>query len=218
MSNSKISIDELQTGDIILFSNNRFWFSKLVEWWTGTKWSHVGMILRDPTYINPVLQGVYLWESGVERTGDCEDNKHKFGVQITDFEKLLNPDNEKYKYAGHIVARRLYCKGRNLDATDEQLINIHNVVHNKPYDVSLLDFIEANMDVSKIEKNNKHFICNHRKTNKFFCSALVGYIYTQLGLLPNTTNWTECEPAFFSSDNDKLILKNAELGSEMQLQ
>ena len=45
-----------QTGDILLY-NTQFWYSKLIEYFSDSIYSHIGIILRDPVYINQKLKG-----------------------------------------------------------------------------------------------------------------------------------------------------------------
>ena len=61
-------IDNLKTGDILLYSaqlswNPMSWFGKLIEYVTKKPYSHVGIVLKDPTWIKPDMKGLYLWES-----------------------------------------------------------------------------------------------------------------------------------------------------------
>ncbi len=72
----------LRTGDILLFDyegDNSFFqlFSYIIGKTTHSKYTHVGVILKDPTFIHPSLKGLYVWESGYEGTPDCEDGKVK---------------------------------------------------------------------------------------------------------------------------------------------
>lgn len=219
--NVKINLDELQTGDIILFGDTKFWFSRLIEWVCNSKWSHVGVILRDPTYINPNLKGLYLWESGEEDYPDSEDGVIKFGVQINKFENTLREG-----YNGYIYYRKLNA---NIPDIENKIKLIHDSVHNKPYDINILDFMESSSKTDVVEKPVKRSdwrIVNwwrgetiQQKESTFFCSALVGYIYTHLGLLPASTHWTECTPQFFSSSENKSLklLNGAELADEKLL-
>lgn len=171
--------DKLQTGDIILFHGEHFWFSTVVEYFSGSKYSHIGIILRDPVYLDKKLKGVYLLESGQEDFPDCEDGNIKFGVQISDFKKVY--DN----YDGTIFWRRLNMQK---PISIKKLKEIHSVIHNKPYDELPLDLINA-----MLHKPNEH----DRRLDRFFCSALTAYIYTQLGLLPSDTNWSLMNPKDF---------------------
>ena len=74
-------IANAKTGDIFLYSGTH-WYSKLIEYFSGSQFSHVTMILRDPTYINSKLKGLYIIESGYEGIPDAVDGKIHFGVQI----------------------------------------------------------------------------------------------------------------------------------------
>ena len=59
-------INTFETGDIILFSNNyslwdiTTWPSFIVEYFSNSKYSHIGMILKDPTWLNKKLTNIYL--------------------------------------------------------------------------------------------------------------------------------------------------------------
>lgn len=209
-------MDDLNTGDILLFSDKKFWFSRMVEYFTGSNWSHVGIILRDPIYIRPDLKGLYLWESGSEDYVDAEDGILKFGVQINSLDEKL-----KEGYNGMIVYRKLNATIDNLEA---KIKIIHDSTYNKPYDLNLRDLMDTTADITKLETDNswKNVFWNwlkpsHRKIDSFFCSALVGYIYTQLGLLPHNVQWTRCNPKFFSCENETLELINGTLSDEIVL-
>ena len=79
-------MDKLETGDLLLFSGNYF-LSKIIEYFTDCNYSHVGIVLKDPKYLDPKLIGFYLLQSGEEYFKDSEDNKFKIGVQISDLNK-----------------------------------------------------------------------------------------------------------------------------------
>ena len=59
---------DLKTGDLILFcGKDTGWlkyFSEMIKYTSHSNYSHVGMILKDPTFIHPTLKGTYVWESG----------------------------------------------------------------------------------------------------------------------------------------------------------
>jgi hypothetical protein len=210
----KDSLDKLNTGDILLFGGSNYWFSNIVRYWTKSQFSHVGIILRDPIYINPKLKGLYLWESGLEHFVDSEDGVRKLGVQITSMDKVLKYADESD--LNYLVYRKLHTSLSELEIINK-IKDIHNVVHNRPYDINIYDFLEARCDVTQIESKEKPstniwsnwFKPNHRRNDTYFCSALVGFIYTELGLLPSNTKWTECSPEFYSSEeNPKMKLTN----------
>ena len=106
---------DLRTGDLILFhSKERGFlglFNSLIEYFTGSPYDHIGMILKDPIYINEKLTGLYVWESGLEYNPDIEDNKYKLGVQITPLEEILKSNN------GSAFIRELKCTDELYNST-----------------------------------------------------------------------------------------------------
>ena len=178
----------LKTGDILLFSyGGRSLFSELIKKFTHSKFTHVGMVLKDPNFIEKPLKGYYVWESGREDGVDPQDGKKKLGVQITPFEKIYQSYAKESK--SEIYVRRV--DDSNDIFNDKKLEEIHKVVYNKPYDIVPTDFIEA-----LFRKDNKP-----QETSRFWCSALLGYIYTQLGILNSETDWTILRPCDFSDDS-----------------
>ena len=179
----------LNTGDILLFDyeggGSMGIFSWLIKKATKSNITHVGMVLKDPVFINPSLKGYYVWESGWEGTPDPQDGKVKFGVQITPFEEIFQ--NYKKKN-GKIYVRRVTCPV-NLFTT-EKLLQIHEIVYDKIYDIIPTDWIEA-----AFRRDD-----NPQKTSRFWCSALVGYIYTQCGCLHPGTDWSMIRPSDFVED------------------
>ena len=179
----------LNTGDILLFDyeggGSMGIFSWLIKKVTKSNITHVGMVLKDPVFINPSLKGYYVWESGWEGTPDPQDGKVKFGVQITPFEEIFQ--NYKKKN-GKIYVRRVTCP-INLFTT-EKLLQIHEIVYDKIYDIIPTDWIEA-----AFRRDD-----NPQKTSRFWCSALVGYIYTQCGCLHPGTDWSMIRPSDFVED------------------
>ena len=171
----------LQTGDVLLFTNSEgwgTWLGRMIKWGTHSNWTHSAIILKDPDFINPTLKGLYIWESGLEIAGpDPQDGKHKFGVQIAPLAEIENK--------GKIFVRR--AKNHEKYFTKEKLKEIHSVVYKTPYDYNPLDWIQALLK----------FDLNPQKTDRFWCSAFVGYIYTQCGLLPEDTDWSILTPNDF---------------------
>ena len=178
----------LNTGDILLFSGNDSCISSLIKKFTNSEVTHVGMILKDPDFIHPSLKGYYVWESGKEDEPDPQDNKTKFGVQITPFEEIYQSYQED---SGNIYVRKV--NQPNNIFTIDKLEGIHKVIYDKPYDIVPKDWIEG-----YLQKDS-----DPQKTNRFWCSALLGYIYTQCGCLNKYTDWSILRPCDFS-DTTKL--------------
>ena len=128
-------MDDLKTGDLIFFTGHtQGWlkyFSSLIEYTTHSNYSHIGMIIKDPTFISPCLKGIYVWESGWEGDYDPQDNKIKLGVQITPLKEIL----ENFKNSKAII-RKINCPNNTF--TDDRLRKIHDIVSTVIKDTKIL--------------------------------------------------------------------------------
>ena len=188
-------MDKLDTGDLILFdyqgpSYMYSIFASIIRHSTDSSYSHIGIVVKDPIWIDKNLKGLYLWESGWEGIPDCEDNKCKFGVQITPLYEAL------HNYHGIIKYRKL-LKGKDY-ITNEKLTEINKIVHNKPYDLNIIDWVGA-----LIRKD-----WTSKKTNKFWCSAFIGYVLNRLNFIDDSVDWSTLRPCDFSSSKNYLKFKN----------
>ena len=190
-SDKTIYIDELKTGDLILFEGNGRGCTKLLDtilkYGTRSKYTHVGVYLKDPEFIHKSLKGDFIWESSLNYTPDPQDDKVKFGVQITPLKEILH-DCSRSKT--NVYVRRV-ISDKNL-FTSEKLRKIHDVIYDKPYDIVPKDWLEAFFGIDS----------DPRKTNRFWCSALVGYIYSKVGLLEEYIDWSILKPCDFSIENN----------------
>ena len=111
MSQTKPKIDRetfdslnFDTGDIILFHANSGIITKAIQCWTKSKYSHVGMVIKNPDFPGFKKDGLFLIESTtLETLPDVEDHKMKFGVQLHDLYNVLNT------YPGDSYWRKLNC-------------------------------------------------------------------------------------------------------------
>jgi hypothetical protein len=199
----------LKTGDLLLCDDLQYgsWglFSWVIKFITKSDFSHVGMIVKDPEFTETPLKGTFVWTSGISNVPDPEDKQTKFGVQFIPFDHFIQT------YGGKIFLRRIHFQDPeeyNTIFNTNNLKEIHQVVYDKPYDVIITDWIEA-----FCKKDPKP-----QKTSRFFCSALIGYIYTKLTLLEQNTDWSILSPSFFSSENKTLSLQsNSSLTKEKQI-
>jgi hypothetical protein len=189
-------IKELKTGDIILFHGNS-WFDWSIEKVTGTPWSHIGIILKNPTFISPEMKGIYFWESGYETIPDPSTNKKPLGVRITKLEDVYNINKKDCK----IYFRRILLD-RQLKFN--RIKEIYSLVKDKPYDVNIIDWICAALNL-KIKRTDK----------RFWCSAFTGFIYCKLKLLNPDIDWTILRPCDFSSKYSKLKFNNCAFTDEI---
>lgn len=197
-------IETCETGDILLY-NSKYWYSRLIEKATGSKFSHISIILRDPVYINPELKGLYILESGYENICDSNTGKRVFGVQIVPLEHTL--DAYRNSCIGSLYYRKL--EKVRTETFYKRLSDVIKHVEGKRYDINPVDWIKAKFD---IEMGNLH------KTNTFWCSALVGYIYSVLCLVDSEIPWSILPPRKFSYyENDRLTYKNCNLEPERNI-
>lgn len=181
---------ELQTGDILLFATRKGYLDSVIHYFTKSDLNHVGFVLKDPTWIHPSLKGTFLWESGWEGTPDPQDGELKLGVQITALEDV----KKHFKHCDIYLRRPItpnpfFFKGR-----DNKFKKIHETVYNKPYDIVPTDWLKTALGLNKTPPT----------TDRFWCSALVGYILTELGILKYNTNYSSLTPSDFSIESNTL--------------
>ena len=194
-----MDFSDFETGDIILFHGSRSIVSSFIEFFSGSQFSHIGIVLKNPKFIDPLLEdGYYLLESGLEDFPDSEDHKIKYGVQIVPLQEKLE------SYTGTYCVRHLDCV-RNEEFYNK-INSIHRSIHNKPYDLCLTDWIKAFFGWT---------FGNVQKTNEFWCSALVSFIYVKMNFLPDDVDWTIIKPSYFNQQN--LPLQNCHLSNEIWL-
>ena len=194
-----MKIDELETGDIILFSGNYF-LSYIVEYFTKSIYSHVGVVLKNPNLGDAKFKGIYLLESGFETTPDPENHRIKKGVQI------INLEDKIKNYRGRIYVRKLHCTRDK--KFYEKIIEIHSTVHNIPYDLNPIDWIRGYFKIN---------IGNTQKENTYWCSALVSFVYVELGFLNKNIPWTLISPKELSSSSNELKFINCKLDNDTQI-
>lgn len=225
-------LSTMRTGDIILFNTFGGFFQDIVEYGTLSKYSHVAMVITKPFFDdiyhfsgdkknnkhnennndddnnNPKLPLVLMIQSGYEESAtDVEDGKRKFGVQITHLDKEYIEN-----YNGNLYWRPLlhseslnsfFDNEENQKIMNKALKETHHIIHNKPYDIHPLDFLKAGFDIE---------IGNNQITDRFFCSALVAYLYYKMGFLPEPKDihkgWDLVTPKMWSSDANRILPLN----------
>lgn len=223
---TKAKIEELiekynfQTGDILLFEHiqpkKKMFFmdyifnfiDNVIKYCTESKYNHVGMIIKDPKW-NANLKGYYLLESNSEPINDCEDNIKKFGVQLVPLEFILS------EHYNHLYWRKLNCV-RDKTFYDK-LSNAHSIVYNKPYDLNIITWIKAGMlNDEQIDYDNHDK--NIHKTNTFWCSALVSFIFVKLGYLKENTPWSIITPKELGTESTNCLqFINCKLDKEIKI-
>lgn len=177
----------METGDLLLF-HGEGWISSLLEYFGCSVYSHVGILIKNPSFLHPGLEdGWYVLDASWGYVPDSEDNQFKYGVQLHKLDDIMK------LYSSHSVYVRKIKAVRD-ESFYEKLKQAHEVVHNKPYNLNIMDWISAKENmvepfpVSSLWKN----------TQRFWCSALVSYVYMKLGWISDL-NWSLVAPREFSS-------------------
>ena len=196
---------QFKTGDIILFQDNNLntildYLGYFIQYFTDSKYSHVGMVVKDPLIKGKTKEGLYFLEStGFDDMIDIDDHKTKFGVQIV-------PLIERLKASKSVCYYRELCTERT-----PQFIELYNkaytIVKDKPYDVNPTDWCKAEFDLKKGKV---------QKTNTFFCSALASFLLVSLKLLPQDTDWTIMRPKDLGTEKGSRLTLS-ELKPEVKL-
>jgi len=201
------------TGDILLYEHintytgiKDYFFNfidTIIRCATKSKYSHVSMIIKNPPW-NDELKGLYIIESSYETIPDSEDHETKLGVELIPLKYILeNGEN-------HLYFRKLHCE-RNAEF-NEKLCTAHSVVHNRPYDTSIIDWLKAWWNIKK---------GNVQKKKTFWCSALVSYLYCSLGFLDKKLPWTIISPKQLgteSNNKNALTFINCQLDKEIKIE
>ena len=195
-----MNIDNLNTGDILLFSNNKTLFERAIQFFTHSLYTHVAMVVKDP----PGFPGLHIIESSREPMPDEINNRKVFGVQMQPLEAALKTNGE------NVVVRKLMINRKVKQNFTKKVFDIVQKIYAKPYDINLLDWLRAELrvlDPKLIWEQQEH---------SFWCSALVAYIYVQLNFLPKTLPWTLISPDEWSKDTT-LQFKNCFLSDIQQI-
>ena len=191
-----------KTGDILLYNTTKYWYSRLIERFTSSDYSHVSMVLHRPTWLDPALteEEYYVLESGSECFPDAVSGEFKFGVQVCPLSKVW-AEYASQGY-GHLYVRRI-----QLPDSDQQLKLIDGIkaayakAKSCPYDLNPCDWIKCYFDEHKTLEQIEASSHNHtnQKTTSFWCSALISFIMVVAGFLDKSVPWTFITPYDFSA-------------------
>ena len=201
-------LKDLETGDILLFNSSDHWYDWVVKKFTSSYYSHSAMVLRNPEFLpTDKREGLYLIQSDKPDKIDIEDNIHKFGVQIVPIDDIFNSGYDK------IYIRRL--KATRDEHFNKLLSDAHAKVHDIPYDLNLRNWLIAGLYHMGLSKQMVK-----RHVNSFWCSALVSYLYRELELIDESTDWSNMAPSDLADEKFKTkeptILENVELLYNLQ--
>jgi hypothetical protein len=209
-NNFEDAVRHLETGDIILYQT-RFWYSRLIEYVSKCNYSHISIVLKNPTWLDPELkEEFYLLESGAEVFPDAVSGKKKFGVQIVPLKTVFNEyQNQNY---GHLYFRKLQSE-IPVELMQHKIKEAFEKVKKATYDINPCDWLAAVADLNKPLNE----INGYEKTNCFWCSALTAFVFMKIGYLEENIPWTIISPSDFSCGHSRLTFLNCKLENEKLL-
>jgi cell wall-associated NlpC family hydrolase len=146
---------DLRSGDLV-FCSGSYFFSGLIQRFTKSVWSHVGIVYRDEH-----LQRVFILES---ETG--------IGVRLVPVSKYLRDYHGRRRpYRGQIVVARVHPEPR--DEQVRQAVSFGMDLLTKPYD---------NFEILRIAARIALRIGRRFQDRKFICSELVDECYRAAGV------------------------------------
>jgi hypothetical protein len=178
--------EQLKTGDLVLFSG-RSWAARLVRGFTGSRWSHVGLVVRLPEHPQTPL----LWEATrASKVQDIVQGCAFDGVQ------LVSLDDRVAGYQGLVAVRRL--QGVVTDAQARQRLDeLMLAWQAKPY----RNFVRQHLSFWVRGEQGLAF------QKGGFCSELVAEVYRQWRLLPADMPARNYVPRDFASEAGVPLLK-----------
>lgn len=145
----------LRSGDL-MFCSGSYFFSGLIQRFTRSVWSHVGIVYRDQA-----LQRVFILES---ETG--------IGVRLVPVSKYLRDYHGRRRpYRGQIVVARVHPEPG--DERVRQAVSYGMDLLTKPYD---------NAEILRIAARIAFRVGRRTQDRKFICSELVDECYRAAGV------------------------------------
>ena len=203
-------VKDLDTGDILLYQTS-FWYSRLIEYFTKSPYSHISIVLKKPTWLaDDLTDDFYLLESGGEVFPDAVSGQMRFGVQVAPLREVY----EQYAHQnyGHLYVRKLSGTSSQ-DDIKLKIKEAYGLLKDKPYDIHPLDWIKSYFDLNKPLDEIK----GEERTDCYWCSALVSFVYCCCGFLDKNIPWTIIAPSDFCYQNHRLEFHDCTLGNDFRL-
>lgn len=164
------------TGDLLLFSGKGL-VSGTIRLFTGSRWSHVGLVLREGDDL------LLLEATNTDESADVALGRPVRGVQ------LVRLADKLAAYDGAVAWRRLEVDERPAGLEEEirELAEWWRYRGYKDFTVTLVrDLLSANRRPPRVDR--------------VFCSELVAEVYKRLGLMCRTVRSSRCVPGDFGRD------------------
>ncbi len=189
--------DNLALGYIVLVDGQKL-INNIIEIGTMSKWSHVAMVLCNPSDItqNPTTSNQQSWYCFESNTIEGDD------VHVVAWKDFISFENNSS------VAVRPFQYEPGKMANPEFLKSVVNKYLNRHYEIHTSELILA-----AFRANNREDL------GTLFCSELTALVLQDLGLLSDTKLADNYVPADFSLERpNSLKLIGAKLGSEIPVQ
>lgn len=196
--------EKLMTGDIVLFSGANSIISDVVELALSSKWSHVGIVIKNPDFCVDIGEkdGLYILNSDGMYGIDIETGKTRIGVQIVDLKQKIND------YCGTVIVRQLMSP---FDRTEfenlrrnEMLKQPYRSIFEKSYDYLPTDLLITFLNAHGYTFAND--LIDLRHLDHVFCSALVAYLFSNIGIMDTRIKWSICTPQYFAQNIDSQFM------------
>ena len=175
------SISSLQTGDVLLFSG-RGLSSEVIRWFTGSRWTHVGVVVRLDDTDEPLLLESNLGPESV----DLLSGQAQPGICLVQIERKLSD------YQGDIAIRRR--QGEPLSVRQRRLVRrLVRKLYRRPYRHYLWRQVIDRLPFTQ-----------RRDYSAMFCSELVAELYRRLGWLPQDVRCGRFVPGHFAAESFQL--------------
>ena len=180
-------MESLKTGDILLCRGDSGddMIDKVIEDFTHSPYIHVGMIIKDPWWLN--LKGTFVYQSNRGPNGypDVINPKLIKGVTLNHLTDFLNGRQ-------YVEVRSLSSIKWNQNNKDT-FQKIFEETYNKPYDMKICEWICVGIgSFFKCECFSNAII--PKETDTFWCSSLVAYIYSKMHWIDSDVNWSSQTP------------------------
>jgi len=183
--------DDLKTGDIILCHSSGPDGSRdkgldgIIEYFTHSPWEHAGIIIKDPWWTD--LKGLYIYQSGWGPNSYKDVlNGNVKGVTLNHLDDFLR--NREYIFVRSLENFTFTPK------TQKLFVNAFNKSHGKPYDSNCCSWCTTGIgSFCRCECFSRIWTPPTEKT--FWCSALVAFMYVEMGWFEKDVDWSCQTPA-----------------------
>lgn len=172
---------EMRTGDLLLFSG-RGLISRGIQAITGSRWSHVAVVMEVPLY-----DFICCFESTtLSDIPDLTTGARVKGVQLVPLSQRLET------YNGDAVAWR-QVDARRTPAMIAAALAVRREFAGRPYEENQIELLRSALDTVTLRQNQPD-------ASSVFCSELAGILWQRMGWMDHSIPPNELTPADFAGD------------------